>query len=113
VVKNFTNFNQRLDKGSLFENAVFAQLNKNLKTLEELHYWRTKTKVEIDFVINGERILPIEVKTQAFSKPQPSSGLRSFINQYSPDVAIVITYNFFAQKQIYNTKIFFIPAWVI
>ncbi len=113
VVKNFTNFNQRFDKGNLFENAVFAQLKKNLNLLEELHYWRTKTKAEVDFILKGGRIVPIEIKTQVFLRPQVPSGLRSFINQYSPEVAVVITSDFFAHEQIYNTNVFFLPAWVI
>ena len=55
-------------------------------------YWRTKAKSEVDFVIEKEKeIIPIEVKLQADSGKIERS-LRSFIQQYHPKTALVVTY---------------------
>ena len=49
----------------------------------ELFYWRTKLKVEVDFVIYGPDIfLAIEVKHARTIRPQDLRGLKSFSEDY-------------------------------
>ncbi len=67
--------------GPLFENYVFTEL---LKIGKEPRYWRTKNKTEVDFVVDG---IPIEVKMNA---NKVTSGMRSFIKAYHPDIALMI-----------------------
>jgi len=75
--------------GKVFENYVFSEL---LKLGIKPKYWRTKGKAEVDFVIEKEKeIIPIEVKLQVDSEKIERS-LRSFINQYHPKTALVVTY---------------------
>ena len=51
--------------GELFETAVFSELIKN-RGNTSLHFWRTKDKKEIDFIIDtGNELLPLEVKMNA------------------------------------------------
>ncbi len=80
---------KELDKeptGHLFENYVLTEL---LKMGLEPRYWRTKSKAEVDFVVErGRDVVPIEVKLQVGRKI--GSGLRAFIDRYSPDTAIVV-----------------------
>ncbi len=73
--------------GKLFENYVLTEL---LKLGFTPKYWRTKTKTEVDFVIEKEnKIIPIEVKTQSeIGKIERS--LRSFIDKYHPKKAIIV-----------------------
>ena len=72
--------------GRLFENYVMTEL---LKMGLEPRYWRTKSKAEVDFVVErGGNVMPIEVKLQAVRKV--GSGLRSFIGRYAPDTGIVV-----------------------
>ncbi|OYT29740.1 AAA family ATPase [Thermoplasmatales archaeon ex4572_165] len=80
-------FDVNLD-GKLFENYVLTEL---LKIGFSPKYWRTKTKTEVDFVIEKENnIIPIEVKIQAdIGKIERS--MRSFIETYKPKTAIVVT----------------------
>ncbi|MDI6786398.1 MAG: DUF4143 domain-containing protein, partial [bacterium] len=113
IMRNFEPLLQRTDKGMLFENSVFSELCKQLSFLETLHFWRSKSKAEVDFIIRGKDIIPIEVKYSNFNSPKIPSGLRSFINTYNPKAAFVITFDYFGEKLLQGTHVFFIPAWCI
>ena len=83
VLNKLQPYDVRDDLGPLMETFVFRQLvNK------EIHYWRTKNKAEVDFVIleNGHPI-PIEVKSGA---GRLTKSLYSFIQRYKPEIAIVV-----------------------
>lgn len=58
--------------GSVFENSVFIELVKKYGK-DNLFYWRTKDKKEIDFILKVKnKILPIEVKLN-FAKFNPAA----------------------------------------
>ncbi len=80
----------RLD-GPLFENYVFTEL---IKLGKEPRYWRTKTKLEVDFVVDG---IPIEAK---LTEPRITAGLKSFIRTYSPDLALIVTLKEGEEKEV-------------
>lgn len=50
--------------GSIFETNLFGELVKKFGR-QTVHFWRTKTQLEVDFVVEREdgSIVPIEVKT--------------------------------------------------
>ena len=74
--------------GKLFENYVFSELLKMGFTPK---YWRTKSKAEVDFVVeNGRETIPVEAKTDASNNIGKS--LHSFIESYKPKRAIVVSY---------------------
>lgn len=74
--------------GKLFENYVLSELLKMGFTPK---YWRTKTKIEVDFIVEVDnRIIPIEVKIHA-NIGKIERSLRSFIETYKPNTAIVLT----------------------
>ena len=60
LLKNFEHLELREDKGNLFECFVFNFLG-NLFSYEQLNFWRTKDKNEVDFIIEDKKIA-IEVK---------------------------------------------------
>jgi predicted AAA+ superfamily ATPase len=69
----------RTDIGILLESAVYSGLIKRKKEIEQIYYWRTKDKTEVDFVIkSGANIIPIEVKNRV----RAHRGLMSFIKKY-------------------------------
>ncbi len=74
--------------GSLFENYVLTEL---VKAGFEPKYWKTKTKIEVDFVVEKQnQLIPIEVKLKA--EPQKiERSLRTFIENYQPKNAFVVT----------------------
>ena len=75
----------RSDRGALFENLVFCEIYKHLNPLlDSVRYWRTKSKAEVDFVIEHQgRILPCEAKATAI-RGKVSRSARSFIEAYQP-----------------------------
>lgn len=108
LVNSFEPILLRGDTGFLLENfQAINLLNKNL----ELHFWRTKAKAEVDFVVtkNGETI-PIEVKN-SLSQMKISRSLRSFLLHYHPPKAFVANLNLFGQKKLEGTKVHFVPVF--
>jgi hypothetical protein len=75
--------------GLLFENYILLEL---IKMGFSPKYWRTKSKTEVDFVIEKENIIiPIEVKINA-EPGNMKRSLRAFIGYYKPKKAIVVAY---------------------
>ena len=105
----------RVDSGSLFENAVFALLYKKQKGTENLRFWRTVLKNKVDFVKLGEENLPIpfEAKLRVLGKPKIPSGILSFLRSYQPKEAFVVNFDLWRQVIWQKTKISFLPAWSI
>lgn len=74
--------------GNLFENYVFSEL---LKMGFSPKYWRTKSKAEVDFVVERDgKAVPIEAKLRADGRIE--RGMRSFIETYKPKTALVVSY---------------------
>jgi hypothetical protein len=83
-------FDQRLDRGPLLENWVFSELHKAMPLGLAVHWWRTKSGAEVDFVIgDGARRVGIEVKAARETRPVLSRGARSFIEAYAPTRLLV------------------------
>jgi len=81
------NFDVRID-GKLFENYVLTELLKMDYTPK---YWRTKTKTEVDFIVEQENnIIPVEVKIQA-TVGKIEKSLRAFIDNYHPKKAVIVS----------------------
>ena len=72
--------------GKAFENWAYHELSAYLsyeKRYEEVCHWRTKSGIEVDFII-GECLAAIEVKGVDNVHSQHLKGLRSFVSEY-PD----------------------------
>lgn len=97
-------FNNTVD-GRIFENYVLSEL---IKIGFYPKYWRTKSKSEIDFIIEkNNEIIPIEVKLNAEYKVKRS--MLSFIEIYKPKRAFIIVYKGESKKmKINNCEINFI-----
>jgi len=114
VVNDFRKMDLRSDLGNLAENFVFTELNKKLEADDELYFWRTIGKQEVDFVLkkNGG-LIPIEVKYKDFKKPQITLGMKNFISTYKSKTAIVATKNYQVFSKIDGCDIYFIPIYLI
>jgi hypothetical protein len=110
IIGNFNPLEKRTDVGALIENFVFLSLRNSFPD-KTTNYWRTIAKAEVDFILKlNEKIIPIEVKYQAFKKPRISRSLRSFIKTYKPERALVVTKDFWGQEEIQDTIVMFAPA---
>jgi uncharacterized protein len=80
----------------------------------EIHFWRTKDKAEVDFVITlGQQALPVEVKFKELKKQEIGRSLRSFISRYQPEMAWVINMELKKKIKLEKTEIHFLPFWDI
>lgn len=112
ILHDFRNLSRREDKGALLESFVLHEIQKNLEVSQELYYWRTREKEEVDFILVQDRIpLPIEVKSKLTTAEAPQ-GLKQFLNKYPESkYAIVLNDNLFKLFQYENKKIFFMPHY--
>lgn len=109
VIRNFNNPDERSDIGALVENCVCCNLIKNLAPLEEIHFWRTLAKNEVDFVlVKGEKIMPVEVKYTAFKSSRVPLGIRYFQKDYESDEGVVLTKDYFGKAD----RTIFLPVWL-
>ncbi len=110
LVRNMTeNFAVRGDKGALLENWIFSELIKALPLSASLHYWRSKSGAEVDFVIAaGSEICAVEVKSGSLRKPGLSRSARSFIGAYHPRFFYLVNMSLNAETSIGSTSVFFV-----
>jgi len=108
AVDSFKDFDTRLDKGALLENFIFSEIIKNVDLA--VHFWRTKDKAEVDFVLcsRSGKIWPIEVKATALRNSKINRGLQNFIKQYHPENALLINLGFQGKAKFEGTEISFI-----
>jgi predicted AAA+ superfamily ATPase len=113
VLENYPLLSTMPDFPHLIENAIGIELIRKV-SLEggKIHFWRTQTKQEVDFIyLNQKEITPLEVKYANFKKPIIPKGLKAFINQYQPKLAFIITKNFDHKTEFKSTKIIFSSAY--
>lgn len=81
----------RTDRGALVENLVLTELAKHLNPLlDTLRFWRTKSKAEVDFVLERQgRRMALEVKA-GDARGKVSRSARSFIEAYHPDRFLIV-----------------------
>jgi predicted AAA+ superfamily ATPase len=103
------------DLGFLFQNFVFNILKEKIRfSNANIHFWRTKDKAEVDFIIDlGKEVLPVEAKYKKLREPQIERSTKSFIEKYQPKQAWVINLNLDKEIKLNNTKIRFLPFYKI
>ncbi len=108
VINNFQPLEDRTDRGSLNENFVAGQL---LKRGYEVHYWRTKSRAEVDFVVEAEGLkIAVEVKSR-LSSNKIGRALHHFREKYPVDRMIVLSENycFFDRER----DVAFLPVYLV
>jgi hypothetical protein len=99
VIKDFKPVNERQDKGALYENCVFSELMKKDRMVK---YWRTKSKAEVDFVVDDR--IPLEVKS-GLAKPIVGKSLYSFMAKYQPERAFILNESLFENLRIRESTV--------
>ncbi|HEY4504249.1 MAG TPA: ATP-binding protein [Candidatus Paceibacterota bacterium] len=97
--------------GFIFQNFVCNILyQKCFGTPKSLHFWRSKDKAEVDFVIDdGQTPVPIEVKYSSKSNIDLPRSLVSFTERYKPALSLIV-YRGPETKRVYSgTKVLYIP----
>ena len=110
LLSDFKEFEKRNDAGQLVENFVFCALKR--KEFLKINFWRTKSKAEVDFVVQKEKeIIPVEVKYS--STPKIGKSFFSFLKKFSPHRGYIFTKDFLCQKKINKTTIYFVPVYYL
>jgi len=115
VINAFDPVSERADKGQLLENFVYSQLDKKAGLSEEVRFWRSQAKSEVDFVWQegAGPPYPLEVKFR-FRPQQPlPGGLKSFIKKYRPGRAFVIHLGPSASRDYQGCTVSILPAWAV
>ncbi len=104
--------------GIILENAIVEKLHTIASFMEheaKLHYWRTKTKEEVDIIVyTPERLLPIEIKSDKKIQTKHLKGIRSFITKEKEKVGVLV--GRFEDADIIEedkTRIYLLPYWMI
>ena len=93
VINDFRKVDDRVDSGCLMENSVFKNLLGVVENKENIKFWRLKYGVEVDFVIDENEILPIEIKVGRADRI--STGISSFLNNYKLKKSVIINKKIF------------------
>lgn len=110
AITAFNSLEIRQDRGELAENFVLNELGLIVGDKFFINFWRTTAKTEVDFIINtANELIPVEVKFEKLNKEKTGKSFFSFINNYSPKRALIITKDFWGEKKVNNTLIKFVP----
>ncbi len=84
IIDDFRAYDTRQDIGQLNENFIFTQLTY---AGEEVKFWRSKSKAEVDFILDKKGLTAIESKSGGRSE---TKSLKSFREKYHPDKTIIL-----------------------
>lgn len=111
AIGNFSEFEFRSDKGSLFENFSYLCLKNSIEELGRINFWRTKAGAEVDFIIPKIKPIPFEVKGARLKDFKISKSLRSFLRIYKPKKGYCINLSLSGKRMIEDVDVTFLtPA---
>lgn len=91
LANDFRPLADRADAGAVLENWVYSELAKALPDGATLHFWRSSSGAEVDFVVaRGDRLVGVEVKASHLGRPQLSRSSRSFLEAYRPARFLIV-----------------------
>lgn len=79
--------------GKAFEHFILMEIiaYNSYKELDfEINFWRTKSGLEVDFILGGGEVA-IEVKGSQNISKKDLYPMKSFIDEYSPRIALVVS----------------------
>ena len=109
IIQDFREPLIRPDVGQIVENFVATEIVKSGK---ELKFWRSKSKAEVDFVIESPGY-PIPVEVKSGIAKSPGKSLISFVSKYGPKKAFVLHRGNYSRRTINGTEILFMPLYAV
>lgn len=111
LVHDFRPLGERTDAGATLENWVFGELWKTLPSDATLHFWRSSSGAEVDFVIarGVDETVGIEVKAGPLRPPTLAPGVRSFVEVYQPRQLLLVNTGPVHQIQLGETEV----RWIL
>ncbi|HED05568.1 MAG TPA: ATP-binding protein [Ignavibacteria bacterium] len=108
-LKNYSSLEKRIDKGVIWESYVFQEIIKNTEELP-INFWRTKQGQEVDFIIGGQKILPVEVKYKGTGKTRDFGNTLAFMRFYNIKKGIILSKNMNKKVTVGEYELTFTPA---
>jgi predicted AAA+ superfamily ATPase len=101
------------EAGFAFQTVIHAMLKERFPLADTtIHYWRTKDKAEVDFVIQrGAAVTPLEVKYREMQKPEIQRSFRGFLERYHPGRGYVVNKSLHDEALIGETRVRCLPYW--
>lgn len=94
-----------VEAGRAFENLVLMELEASRAYLEQDHdirFWRTKSGLEVDFILAGRNMVAIEVKLSRRVDRSKLKGLLTFCREAEPRRALVVSIE--QRKRVLKTE---------
>jgi predicted AAA+ superfamily ATPase len=96
----------RVDAGATVENWVFGELRKSLPLEMDVHFWRSTSGAEVDFVVDTHQsIVGLEAKAGISGRPSITRSARSFIEAYRPHHFLIVSASAFDPVRIGETEV--------
>lgn len=113
ALRRFGGYTALHETGFLFQNLIHQLLFEKMQGEGgTVHFWRTKDKAEVDFIINsGEGVIPVEVKSREMKGGEIGRSLRGFIAKYQPKEAWVVSLGAHEDEKLEKTRVRFIPFY--
>lgn len=90
-LNNFNPLDIRNDAGVLFESYYLGELLKSGETIDHIKYYRSKQKVEVDFVLDKiSQLIPLELKFKHRIKANDTEALKKFAQDYEVEQAYLV-----------------------
>lgn len=101
------------EAGFVFQNAIHALLTERFPLADTtIHFWRTKDKAEVDFVIRrGAAVTPLEVKYSDMKKLEARRSYRGFLERYHPENGYIVNKSFSDEAMVGETRVRCLPYW--
>jgi predicted AAA+ superfamily ATPase len=100
VIDDFRPYEKRQDIGQLNENFIFSELSY---AGHEVRYWRSKSKAEVDFVLDKQgKLIAIESKNVSVGS---TKSLRAFTEKYKPYKTIIAS----TDRLQHSGGVFYLP----
>jgi len=110
ITSNFQKLDNRADRGQINENFVSSEITK---AGLDIKYWRTKSKAEIDFVIEKSgKVMPIEVKSD-LRDAKITKSVYSFAKKYKVKEAFILSEGLDKTLNTEFGKVHFKPIFTI
>jgi len=100
----------------ILENLVFIELQRRKKLTEGIAYWRGRSNLEVDFVIEEnlkpKRLIQVSYDpTSEETRKREEKALIEAMKELKISTAQIITWDYEEQRQINNKKIVYMPVW--
>ena len=73
-------------RGESIEQFIYSEFQKKGV---QLKYWRSKSQAEVDFILEKEQLIPIEIKS-ALKSPKVSRSFHSFLSKYNCEAGYIL-----------------------